>query len=293
MPDLDDLPGELALEIDAACDDFERRWQRCRRLGLAPPDASEFLGRVPEALRSTLADWLAALKRDLCAGVALPVLPGFAIEDELGRGGMGVVYRARVLPEGRVVAVKVLARPEVASGGEHLLGLVHPNLVPVERLGLYTGIQYLVMALVPGGDLKERRGEFATPEAAADLLALVADALGYLHGRGLLHRDLKPSNILLAGQVPLVCDFDLVGRLDEAANVGTPAYMAPEQRAGLPLRPAADLWSLGAILRELVAEPPPGLAAVRDRCLREEPAARYATADEVARALRAFRERGP
>jgi serine/threonine-protein kinase len=123
------------------------------------------------------------------------------------------------------------------------------------------------------------------------LLAKVARAVAFLHRHGILHRDLKPSNILLTsstGWEPLVCDFGLAGRLDQEAPgvpiAGTPAYMAPEQRAGQSLTPAADLWSLGVVLRELLA---PGLvdealASICLRCLEPDPADRYRSADALA-----------
>ena len=125
----------------------------------------------------------------------------------------------------------------------------------------------------------------------ARLLAKVARAVAFLHRHGILHRDLKPSNILLTtptGWEPLVCDFGLAGRLDQESPglpiAGTPAYMAPEQRAGRPLTPAADLWSLGVVLRELLA---PGsvdeaLASICLRCLAPDPADRYGLADDLA-----------
>jgi serine/threonine-protein kinase len=186
------------------------------------------------------------------------------------------------------------------------------------------------MPLVSGGDLKERLSEFVvgpkgghTSWCEADLTAKVAGAVAFLHRRGILHRDLKPSNILLAsasGREPLVCDFGLAGRLDETSPsfgmVGTPAYMAPEQREAGPLTPAADIWSLGAILYELLtgrspfSSPssgdsdllPPGelnagvdadLEQICMHCLRRDVSMRYATAEELAADLRCYLNRTP
>jgi serine/threonine protein kinase len=190
------------------------------------------------------------------------------------------------------------------------------------------------MPLVPGGDLKERFSEFAASPGAdraalrivAELLASVSGAVAFLHERGILHRDLKPSNILLAtpdGREPLVGDFGLAERLEEEGPespgvAGTPPYMAPEQMEGLPLTAGADVWSLGAVLHELLtglppfhadgrldaqrkqaAEQPPPWAhdAAADtlericlRCLQREITQRYPTARELADDLQRYLE---
>jgi serine/threonine-protein kinase len=271
---LDELPAALALEVDALCDDFERHWRRSRRRCTAPPDVEAFLTHAGEAVRPVLAGCLRELERELTAGLALPEVPGLVLEEEIGRGGMGVVYRARRAADGRAVALKLIPGAEHARWSRWLAELAdlrHPNLVPLEAFGSHGGLHFVVMPLVHGGDLKERFGEFAvTPGAgraalrtAAALLAKVAGAVAFLHQRGILHRDLKPSNILLASaheREPLVCDFGLAGRLTEAESagvMGTPPYMAPEQTDGRPLTAAADVWGLGAVLYELLTGRPP------------------------------------
>jgi serine/threonine-protein kinase len=313
---LDQLPAALALEVDALCDDFERHWRRAQRRGMTAPDVDAFLARANPPSRVVLRRYLIELERELCTGVLLPDVPGLQLEEEIGRGGMGVVYRARRLEDGRFVALKLIPSAEHARWMrwlEELADLRHPNLLPLEAFGAHDGLFYVVMPLVIGGDLKERLAEFsvgrATLRVVARLMCQVAGAVGFLHRRGILHRDLKPSNILLdsaRGQEPLVCDFGLAGRLDEiglesGCVVGTPAYMAPEQTAGKPVTPAADVWSLGAVLCELLtgSVPVPGkinpavdeeLARICLRCLGHDPEERYASADHLVDALTRYLE---
>ncbi len=309
---LADLPAALALEVDALCDDFERHWRRTRRLGTPAPDIESFLARAAFPARDALRGCLEELERELRHGLALPDIPGLTLEEEIGRGGMGVVYRAR-RPDGRVVALKLIPGAERARWTRwlaELVGLRHPNLVPLEDFGSHAGLHFVVMPLVPGGDLGERIASRTIDQlSVARLMAKVARAVAFLHQQGILHRDLKPSNILLAdaaGWEPLVCDFGLAGRLDESAGgvMGTPAYMAPEQRAGRPLTVAADLWSLGAVLGELLTGRPPqdaltfaaanfALERICRRCLAPEPQDRYATAEELAGDLLRFLDEQP
>jgi serine/threonine protein kinase len=337
---LADLPATLALEVDALCDDFERHWRRARRRGTAPPEAETFVARAALPARGVLGQCLRELERELRTGVVLAELPGLTLEEEIGRGGMGVVYRARRSEDGRAVALKLIPGAEHARWSRWLAELAdlhHPNLVPLEAFGTHEGLHFVVMPLVTGGDLKERLAEFAlgpdagraAQRAVAGLTAKVAGAVAFLHRRGILHRDLKPSNILLAAlgnPEPLVCDFGLAGRLDESSAeaprvVGTPPYMAPEQMEGRPLTPAADVWSLGAVLYELLtgrppfvgpgaqldmarkqtAEEPPGpgdlnpaaaglLDHVCRRCLARDPAARYPAAAALTEDLQRYLE---
>jgi serine/threonine-protein kinase len=274
-PDLEALSAALILEVDALCDDFERHWQRARRMSSIPPSIDTFLARATPAVRPVLQRCLLELEQELRTGLVLPEIPGLVLEEEIGRGGMGVVYRARRTSDQRAVALKLIPGAEHARWSRwiaELADLHHPNLVPLEAFGTHDGLHFVVMPLVRGGDLKERLDEFTVGRegnrhallAAAGMIGKVADAVAFLHRRGILHRDLKPSNILLASTddpQPLVCDFGLAGRLPlESAETppsrtlwaGTPPYMAPEQMAGRPLTPAADLWSLGAVLYELL-----------------------------------------
>jgi eukaryotic-like serine/threonine-protein kinase len=344
------LPAALALEVDALCDDFERRWRHSRG---ARPDPEVFAARTAPTARSVLRACLLELERELRNGPTTPDIPGLTVEEEIGRGGMGVVYRARRHPArpgdlGQPVALKLIPGAERVRWSRWLADLAdlrHPNLVPLEGFGTHDGLHYVVMPLVLGGDLRERFAELALAPSAGPgalekvvrLMEKVVRAVAFLHRRGILHRDLKPSNILLAapdGWEPLVCDFGLAGRLDEDApgsqGVGTPSYMAPEQMAGgagtsAPGgRVAGDLWSLGAILYELLTGRPPfvspagglntaakladphpadphvlnpaaapTLERVCRRCLARNPADRYPTADELADDLLCYRNERP
>lgn len=205
--------------------------------------------------------------------------------EEIGRGGMGVVYRARDVYFDRLVAVKRLLRSDVASSTDLArfaaearasARLEHPNVVPVYAAYNHEGQPYLVMQYVAGTTLAQRlsSGPMAAAEAAR-ILAPVARAIQHAHERGVLHRDLKPSNVLINAEGrPLVTDFGLAKRVDvrpgeaesltlTGALVGTPSYMAPEQAgAGRgPVGPAADVYALGAILYQMLTGRPPFLAA--------------------------------
>jgi eukaryotic-like serine/threonine-protein kinase len=201
--------------------------------------------------------------------------------EELGRGGMGVVYRARQLGLARIVALKVLRDPLAASAldvarfraeASSAAQLDHPHVVPVYAVGDHEGQPYLIMKLIEGQSLARRLAEGPIPpREAAALLAPIARAVDYAHRLGVLHRDLKPSNILVdrAGR-PHVADFGLAKRLDldleltsSGAIVGTPGYMAPEQIfiGRGRISPASDVFSLGAILYQMLTGRPPFLAA--------------------------------
>ncbi len=211
-----------------------------------------------------------------------PTVEGYEILSELGRGGMGVVYKARQLALGRIVALKMLQRGDDPSAeslarfrseAESAARLDHPHIVPVYEVGVSEGSPFFTMRCVAGESLAQRlagKGPMGAREAAA-LLLPVARAIAYAHGRGLLHRDLKPSNILLdeAG-VPLVADFGLARRTEapeeltrSGAILGTPGYMAPEQASGSrgKLGPAVDVYGLGAVLYHMLAGRAPFQAA--------------------------------
>jgi serine/threonine-protein kinase len=207
-------------------------------------------------------------------------LPGYEILGELGRGGMGMVYRARQESLNRVVALKII-RSDLGESpvsvqrfrleAEAAASLDHPHLVPIYEIGEYQGQNYFTMKLIEGGNLSDQIPALVSnPQAASQLLATVARAVHYAHQRGILHRDLKPANILLDGTgQPHVTDFGLARRMmgDSAltysgAIVGTPSYMPPEQAAGQKtVSTAVDVYSLGAILYELLTGRPPFRAA--------------------------------
>jgi WD40 repeat protein len=217
------------------------------------------------------------------AAAEVPVVAGFEIEALLGRGGMGVVYRARQQGLNRLVALKMILAGRLASAAdvrrfrheaEAAALMDHPGIVPIYEVGEWQppgsdrAMPYFSMKLIEGGSLAACRSHFtAEPRAAVVLMAKVARAVHYAHQRGILHRDLKPGNILLDDHgEPLVTDFGLAKRLDDAAPLtqsesvlGTPGYMAPEQTLGRQavLTTAADVHSLGAILYELLTGRPP------------------------------------
>ena len=196
----------------------------------------------------------------------------YEVQNELGHGGMGVVYRARQVSLNRLVALKMI-RTGVLAGGDELRRfqneaeavalLDHPGVVPVYEVGEHDGQRYFSMKLVPGGSLADRLTAYKDdPKAAATLLAEVAEAVHHAHMRGILHRDLKPANILIDDQGhPHVTDFGLAKRVQADAEVtasgavlGTPAYMAPEQATGRrgSITTATDVHGLGSVLYALL-----------------------------------------
>jgi tetratricopeptide (TPR) repeat protein len=234
---------------------------------------------------------------DLAPVPDLPRIPGYEVLCCLGRGGMGVVYKARHLRLNRLVALKmILSRAHVSPErlarfhleAEALASLQHPNIVQIHEVGGHDGCPYLALELVDGPSLdKQLAGGPLPPLAAARLVQTLAEAMHHAHQRGLVHRDLKPANVLLsfsgrsetgAGPdtaplserplnecVPKITDFGIAKRLEEdsrtrtGAILGTPSYMAPEQAEGRvrDIGPPTDVYALGAILYELLTGQPP------------------------------------
>jgi serine/threonine-protein kinase len=267
----------------------------------------------------------------------------YEILAEIARGGMGVVYRARDRGLNRTVALKMILPQQLQSAAaiqrfqseaEAVAALDHPGILPIYEVGELDGLPFFSMKLAEGGSLATQLAGYRDrPRDAARLIAHVARAIHHAHERGILHRDLKPGNILLGREgEAYVTDFGIakwVGRdarltLD-ASTLGTPHYIAPEQATGgsSTLTPAADVYSLGAILYELIAGRPPFVADTaletlrlvaneappsprtfnpaipRDleliclKCLEKQPAARYRSAAELAQDLERWLESGP
>ncbi len=269
-------------------------------------------------------------------------LGDYELLGQIAEGGMGIVYFARQISLNRTVALKMIRSGQLATAAEShrfrteaeaAATLDHPNIVPIYEIGEHDGQQYFSMKLVEGGTLADLNAAQRTRDApwqrrAADLMARVARGVHHAHQRGVLHRDLKPTNVLLDEEgEPHLTDFGLAkvleGRPDftqSLAVLGTPGYMAPEQAAGRvkELTTAADTYSLGAILYELLAgrqlcsgastleilkqvqenEPAaprklnpavaPDLETICLKCLQKAPEHRYASAQAFAEDLERF-----
>jgi serine/threonine protein kinase/WD40 repeat protein len=306
----------------------------------------------------------------IAPGIETPAIPGYEILEELGRGGMGVVYKARQLGLNRLVALKMLlsigpVRPEDFARfrleAESLAQLHHPNIVQIYEVGEHEGLPYFAMEYIDGPSLDQQTGGVAqAPATAARLVEILARAMAVVHQRGIIHRDLKPANVLLqksevdgsrstsggaspptsstdsypviSDHCPKITDFGLAKRWEASGSVtrtgtviGTPWYMPPEQAQGdiSGLGPWTDLYSLGAILYELLTGRPPiqeespaaafvkliseeflppsrwrpGLPRDLDticlKCLEKDPHRRYASAAELAEDLRRYQAGEP
>ena len=210
-----------------------------------------------------------------------PAVPGYEIEAELGRGGMGVVYRARQTSLRRVVALKMLVDGALASANalgrfrteaEAVARLAHPNIVQIFETGEAEGRAFFSMEYVDGGSLSDRtHAGPLPPREAARTVATLARAVGYAHEHGVVHRDLKPANVLLTSDgTAKIADFGLAKQLASDARqtysgdvMGSPSYMAPEQARGAThqIGPACDVYALGGILYEMLTGRPPFLGS--------------------------------
>jgi eukaryotic-like serine/threonine-protein kinase len=277
------------------------------------------------------------------AGESAPAT-GYEILGELGRGGMGVVYKARQVALNRVVALKMVLSGAHASQhqlerfrteAEAIARFQHPHIVQIYEVGERDGLPFFSLEYLPGGSLTDQiKREPQPAERAARIAAQLARGIQYSHSHGIAHRDLKPANILFdTDGVPKITDFGLAKKLEAGAAshtqsgtiVGSPSYMAPEQARGdiHDVGPSADVYSLGAILyemltgrppflgsslvetleqvrtkepvppRELVPKVPRDLETIALKCLQKEPAKRYGTAAELADDLDRFRAGKP
>jgi eukaryotic-like serine/threonine-protein kinase len=267
----------------------------------------------------------------------------YELLEEIGRGGMGVVFRARQKSLNRIVALKVFSGGIFSdpAGCKRLLEeaavaarLRHPNMVTIHEAGELEGHAFYSMDYIAGRTLADVCGSGpVSPTRAAGWLRKIASAIQYAHSQNVLHRDLKPSNVLLDhADEPRITDFGLAKVLDSANTAtltgsifGSPAYMPPEQAAGRvrEIGPAADIYSLGALLYELLTGRPPfqgpspqavieavktaepiaprrlnpgiplDLETVTMKCLEKDPAQRYASAQELADDLGRFLEGNP
>lgn len=264
--------------------------QACPRCAAAlPPDA-------PQALCPRCLFALGLGEADAPGGVtASPVCPDpaptagpeetdplrelgdYELLEEIGRGGMGIVYRARQRSLNRIVALKLLpwgahapaeAVQRLRAEAIATAALQHPHIVAVHEVGVCQGRHFIAMDFVPGQPLSALiRGKPLPSSRAARYAQTIAEAIDHAHGHGILHRDLKPSNILIdAEDQPRVMDFGLARRLEGDSELtatgqvlGSPNYMPPEQAAGkrTPLSPRTDVYALGAILYHLLTGRPP------------------------------------
>ena len=236
-----------------------------------------------------------------------PGLPGrnvshYRVLDRLGSGGMGVVYRAEDLQLGRLVALKFLspqfaqdadARSRFQKEARAASALNHPNVCTVYSVEEWEGQPFISMELVEGESLTSRLARGPVPAAQAIALAIqVAAALEAAHRKGIVHRDLKPGNLMVTDSGVKVLDFG-IAKMDRGVPtrrgevVGTPPYMSPEQMQGRAVDARSDIYSLGLVLREMLAGSriPPHLERVLARCLEQDPEARWQTAGELKRQL--------
>lgn len=295
-------PGALTV-VDRLCDEFEAAWRAGQR-----PRIEDFLDRVSGSMADSLFHELLELelqcRRKACdapqeaeyagrfsahvnivrkmfqtgihGSTAAIDVPGYEILSELGRGGMGVVYKARQITANRIVALKMILAGAHASTAalarfrgeaEAIAQVQHPNIVQIYEVGEQNGLPFFSLEYCSGGGLDQKLHDPLSPQQAVALVKTLAQAVHAAHTMGVIHRDLKPANVLLAGDgTPKISDFGLAKKLqgsdaltESGAVMGTPAYMAPEQASGQSSRVTtlADVYSLGAILYECLAGRPP------------------------------------
>ncbi len=241
------------------------------------PTAALGTDTAPAGIVPTLMPSVPAANAATLESPAAIHVPGYEILSELGRGGMGVVYKARDRRLDRIVALKMMLSGEHAGTDERtrfraeavaVARLRHPNIVQIHEVSEVDGRAYLTLEFVAGGSLATRPANVdSSPEAMARLIEKLARAVDYAHQQGIIHRDLKPGNVLLDERgEPKITDFGLAKQVGESKGqtvtgeiIGTPSYMAPEQAEGRSraVGPATDVYALGAILYELLTGQPP------------------------------------
>ena len=260
-------PEEVCADHPELLTEVRRRWRHMCAI------EEELDALFPVAEPSRGADTSASRH----AGANLPEIPGYDVEGLLGRGGMGVVYKARHRRLNRLVALKMLIagahagpaeRARFQREAEAVASLHHANIVAIYDVGDHEGCPYFTMEFLEGGNLAHALGGTPQPgRRAAALLITLADAVQVAHEAGIVHRDVKPANILLTAEgTPKVADFGLARPLEgetaltlSGARIGTPSYMAPEQVIGRTgtIGTAADIYALGALLYEMLTGRPP------------------------------------
>jgi serine/threonine-protein kinase len=267
MLDSGKTPDEVCRDCPDLLPEVRQRWQAFHLIDEQVAELLPGLRTVPGAGAVAPAPPTAGL----------PQVPGYKVEAVLGRGGMGLVYKARHLRLGRTVALKMLLagayagpheRARFQREAEAVASLRHANIVQVYDVGDHEGRPYFTMEFVEGGSLAHKLAGTPQPARQAAALALtLAEAVHVAHRGGIVHRDLKPANVLLtADDTPKISDFGLARRLEGEAGptqsgvlIGTPSYMAPEQAEGRArvIGPATDVYALGAILYESLTGRPP------------------------------------
>jgi eukaryotic-like serine/threonine-protein kinase len=320
-------PEEVCGRCPELLGEVSRRWQQIRLV-----DAEL------EALFPKTVQGLEPIAQEFSdEGVSLPRVPGYKVVAVCARGGMGIVFQARHLKLNRIVALKMLLAGAYAAPlelarfrreAQAVAALRHPHIVQVYDVGDLNGHPYFTMEFVEGGSLAQQVcNNRPSVRQAAELVATVASAVQFAHKSGIIHRDLKPANILLtADGTPKITDFGLAriqGGTEftlSGARLGTPSYMAPEQALGKTsaLGPAVDVYSLGAVLYELLTGQPPFQGATASdierqvvaeeakppswlnanvprnldticlKCLSKNPARRYASAQDLAQDLHRY-----
>lgn len=249
--------------------DFARRESRRKGAGQAIESHAVLRSSTPD----TLFDEGAAYDKSRPLGE----FGDYILLEEIARGGMGVVFKARQKKLKRIVALKMILAGQLAgeeevrrfyAEAESAAALDHPNIVPVYEVGQYRGQHFFSMGYVEGDTLADKVAERPlAPRAAAQMMKTISEAVEYAHQQGVIHRDLKPANVLLdAHELPRIMDFGLAKKTEGGAELtttgqimGTPTYMSPEQATGKSsdVGPRSDVYSLGAMLYCLLTGRPP------------------------------------